>query len=86
MSSWSVEFKPEAKRALAKLPKEAQRQIGAALDRYTRTGAGNVIHLTGRPGEFRLRTGDYRVIFERQGDRLVILVLTVGNRRDVYKG
>ena len=45
----------------------------------------NLKKLAGRGEEWRMRVGDYRIIFERQGDRLVILVLDLGHRREVYR-
>ena len=40
--------------------------------------------LTGRPG-FRIRIGDYRVIYEIENEALKIFVVKVGNRKDIYK-
>lgn len=58
----------------------------AALEVIAETGQGDIKALQGdQAGRARLRVGDYRVIFQRQGDRLVILVLQVGNRREVYR-
>ncbi len=42
--------------------------------------------LTGHQGLYRLRVGSFRVVYEIQNDVLVILVVHVGNRRDVYRG
>jgi mRNA-degrading endonuclease RelE of RelBE toxin-antitoxin system len=52
--------------------------------RYIATGEGDVKRLQDiEPPEFRLRVGDYRVRFHDLGDS--ILVLAVGNRREVYR-
>lgn len=40
--------------------------------------------LTGRPA-WRVRVGDYRVIYTIEDDRLVVVVITIGHRRDVYR-
>jgi mRNA interferase RelE/StbE len=40
--------------------------------------------LKGRPG-WRIRQGDYRVIYEIQDDQLIIIVLDIGNRGHIYK-
>lgn len=92
MPSWRYEFKGAADRAFAKLPRDAQAAILSALDRLVfelgnplEPKVSNLKKLSGRGDEWRLRVGAYRVIFEHQGDRLVILVLHVGNRRDVYR-
>jgi mRNA interferase RelE/StbE len=42
------------------------------------------IRLVGGSGEWRVRTGDYRVIYEIHDDQLLILVLRMGHRREVY--
>lgn len=87
MTGWHVEFLPRAQREFNKLPARPQERILVALERVAETGQGDIKALQGdRAGRARLRVGDYRVIFERQGDRLVILVVQVGNRRDLYKG
>jgi mRNA-degrading endonuclease RelE of RelBE toxin-antitoxin system len=38
-----------------------------------------------RAGEWRVRTGDYRVIYKIHDDRLIVLVLRVGHGRDIYE-
>ncbi|MFF1794130.1 type II toxin-antitoxin system RelE/ParE family toxin [Kitasatospora sp. NPDC058263] len=45
----------------------------------------SVKKLTGYDGLYRLWVGDHRVVYEVQGDVMVILVVNVGNRRDVYR-
>jgi mRNA interferase RelE/StbE len=51
--------------------------LGSRLDNYPHR------HLAGR-SEFRLRVGDYRVIYEFDRERNILYLVTVGNRRDVY--
>ena len=45
----------------------------------------DVKRLAGHPGLFRVRVGNFRLVYEVQGDILVILVLHVGDRGDVYR-
>lgn len=93
MTVWLYEFTSKAGRELRKIPMHAQSQVMAALDRLIfefnhpqEPKVSNLKAMHGKhEGEWRLRAGDYRVVFERRGDCLVILVLSVGNRRDVYK-
>jgi mRNA interferase RelE/StbE len=73
-------------KALARLPLNWQKRIVAkirevAVDPYAPNN--NLTKLQGRDG-YRLRVGDWRVIYELQYDRLVMLVLDVGPRGDIY--
>lgn len=92
MSLWAYQFTEGAKRQFRKLGRPIQAAVLDALDRLVFEASNprepkvsNLKKLGGRGDEWRLRVGDYRVVFERQGDRLVILVLHVGNRRDVSR-
>lgn len=73
-------------KALAKVPLNWQKRIVAkirevAVDPYAPNN--NLTKLQGRDG-YRLRVGDWRVIYELQDERLVMLVLDVGPRGDIY--
>ena len=73
-------------KALARLPLNWQKRIVAkikevAVDPYAPNN--NLTKLQGRDG-YRLRVGDWRVIYELQDERLVMLVLGMGPRGDIY--
>jgi mRNA interferase RelE/StbE len=73
-------------KALAKLPMSWQKRIvlkikEVALDPYAKNN--NLAKLQGRDG-YRLRVGSWRVIYELQDERLVMLVLDVGARGGIY--
>jgi len=53
------------------------------MDRYAVEGVGDVVALQGKPG-WRLCVGKYRAVFIIEGNQLVILVLDVGHRREIY--
>jgi mRNA interferase RelE/StbE len=81
-----VLFKTSADRQLRRLPEDAQRRIVAE----TETLALNprpvgVAKLAGGENLWRIRIGDYRVVYEIHDDRLIVLVLRVAHRRDVYR-
>jgi mRNA interferase RelE/StbE len=86
--AFTVELAPRAERDLARLPTKVQTSIvralrGLALDPYR---ASNVKRLAALPRAYRLRVGDYRVVYELRDDRLQILIIRVGHRREVYRG
>lgn len=82
----TVRWDPPALRELRALPVQVARRIGRTVDRYAETGHGDVRKLEGAQGLYRLRVGDFRVIFEFETNQLVIVVLHVRNRRDAYRG
>ena len=53
-----------------------------ALIQYERTGGGDIRALTGRPGEYRMRVGNWRVLFRIDGDWAVVTRVVL--RRDAY--
>ena len=84
---YKIVFTKRADKALRKMPRNISKLIRNKLDQiaaapYARHN--NVTRLQNRPG-YRLRVGDWRVIYEIQDDRLVILVLRVGSRGDIYR-
>ena len=85
MTGYRIELRPAAVRALAQLNPVAQRRVQgviALLAQNPRPPAA--IALRGRPG-LRVRVGDYRVIYTVEHDILLVLVITIGHRRDVYR-
>ena len=88
--AWTIEFLPRANGELERLGTVEARRIRAFLaDRLAKMDDPRMLGqaLQGpQYGDFwRYRVGDYRVICKIEYDRVVILVVTIGNRRDVYK-
>lgn len=83
---WRIEFTPRAVRDLGALPANDQRRIARAIDRLAEhphpRGARK---LQGADPLWRLRVGDHRVIYLVEHDRIVVTVVRVGHRRDVYR-
>lgn len=83
--SYEIVLAPAAARQLRKLDPPARRRVQAVLELLAdepRPPAATL--LVGGAGEWRVRTGDYRVIYEIRDGKLLILVLRIGHRRDVY--
>jgi len=84
---YQIFFTRQANRALQKMSRNKARLIREKLDQlaqdpYARNP--NLTKLQGRSG-YRLRVGDWRVIYEVEDDRLVILVLKIAPRGEVYR-
>ena len=82
---YEVEFLPSAVRALAKLDHAVQRRIARRIDRLAVDPRSGAVKLRGADDVWRVRVGDYRVLYSIEDKRLVILVIKIGHRRDVYR-
>jgi mRNA interferase RelE/StbE len=87
--AWTIEFLPEAAKELKKLGRaEAGRIIRTLEERVAPLGDPRTLGapLVGeRAGYCRWRIGDYRVIAKIEDERVLILVVRVGHRREVYR-
>ncbi|MBG6059455.1 mRNA interferase RelE/StbE [Cryobacterium sp. MP_M5] len=84
--TYSVRIAPAAERQLRKFDPPVRRRIQAAIELL----AGDprppkAIQLVGGSGEWRVRTGDYRIIYEIHDEQLIVLVLRLGRRREIYE-
>jgi mRNA interferase RelE/StbE len=70
-----------ALRDLRKIPKDFADRILRRMDAFAEGAPADVKKLVGR-AEYRMRVGDYRIIFEQEGD--LITVLRVVHRKDAY--
>jgi len=83
--SYQIDVAPSALRQLRKLDPQARRKIQAAIELLAdepRPPAAKMLVNAG--GAWRVRVGDYRVVYDIEDGRLVILVLAVAHRREVY--
>jgi mRNA interferase RelE/StbE len=86
MPDYKVLFRPSVDKQLRKLPVEIQRRIVRAVENLTSAPRPQgVVKLQGDENLWRIRVGNYRIVYEIHDDRLVILVLRVAHRRDVYR-
>jgi len=84
--TYRITLAPAADRQLRKFDPPARRRIQAALELLAdnpRPPAAT--QLVGGSGEWRVRTGDYSIVYDIEDERLVVLVLRMAHRRDVYR-
>ena len=81
---YEVELKPRARKDLGRIPKADAARVVEALEKLEDDLAGDVKRLTSFAPEYRLRVGDYRVLFEIQTKH--VIVYRVRHRRDSYRG
>jgi len=84
--TYTVEVRPRALRQLASLPKGVRASIVQAIEALADLPRPpGAVHLKGT-GFLRVRVREYRIIYEVNDDVLLVLVVRVAHRRDVYRG
>ncbi len=85
-SKYSLQISASAEKFLKKLPDRDLRRITKAiLDLAADPHPHGSVKLAGDENCYRIRVGNYRVIYEIQDKILLILILKVGHRKDVYR-
>jgi len=86
MSSWQIEFDRPAKKALNRMPANLRRRILAATYRLVEDPIPfGSIKLVGYENLYRIRVGDWRVLYSIEHGRLLILIVDVGPRGRIYR-
>lgn len=83
---YQVKFKPSAKKSFESLDNKIKKQVANKINQL----ADNPENLKpekiqGSDSFYRVRSGDYRIIYEIIDNELVILVVKIGHRREIYK-
>ncbi|KUO19750.1 type II toxin-antitoxin system RelE family toxin [Streptomyces dysideae] len=84
-------FTPHAQRGMLKIPRPDALRILYRLTELQKamdageTASFDIKTLQGHSARWRLRVGDYRVVYTVEDGQLIVWVLAVGNRRDVYR-
>ena len=86
MSRYTVEIARQAVKSIARLPRTEQQRVRAAIDLLAdQPRPPGCVALVGEESTYRVRVGDYRILYEVFDDRLVIQVVRVSHRRDAYR-
>ena len=81
---YEIVFSQKAKKQLFKLEKSIQERIISALERIRIRPQSYITKLVGDPG-YKLRVGDYRVIMDIDKSKLLVLVIKIGHRKNIYE-
>jgi mRNA interferase RelE/StbE len=86
MDSYRIEWKRSAIKDLRKLPKDMLSKITAKVgDLQNDPYPDGVRKLTGSKYTYRIRLGKYRVVYNVLGDILIIEIIRIAHRKDVYR-
>ncbi|MBN1833066.1 MAG: type II toxin-antitoxin system RelE/ParE family toxin [Deltaproteobacteria bacterium] len=81
-----IEFRPAVLKSMKRLPKKALLRIKKKIDDLAENLPDPAItKMKGNNTFHKIRAGNYRIVYEIHEDKLVILVVKVGHRKDVYK-
>jgi mRNA interferase RelE/StbE len=86
VAAYRIAFTPAAQRSLASLDPPTRRRIARRIEALsTDPRPPGAEMLKGGEGELRVRVGDWRVIYLARDDELLVLVIKIGHRGDVYR-
>lgn len=86
MPKFTVCIYPDAEKQIASLPGNIQKQIDKKILALGDTPfPAGFKKLKGSEGYCRIKSGDYRIIYRVEGGKLVVIVVRVGNRKEIYK-
>ena len=88
METYQIKILPTAQKELASLPKAIRVRIGKKIDSLqTNPNPQGVKLLKGKGREaYRVRVGDYRILYQIKREILLVIVIKIGHRREVYRG
>jgi mRNA interferase RelE/StbE len=86
MDSYKIEWKRSAAKELKLLPKETITKILKKIEELSSNPfSPGTKKLIGSEHTFRIRVGDYRIIYDIYSNLLIIEIIRVGHRRDIYE-
>jgi mRNA interferase RelE/StbE len=85
--AYRIEIKPQAEKSLARIPNPHRRRLARAIDGLVRQPRPvGCIKLAGAEEAFRIRVGDYRIVYQVVDKVLIVYNIRVAHRREVYRG
>lgn len=82
---YRIEVKKSAAKELKRIPKPDQKRISIAIDNLAENLPDpDTTKMKGNDPFHKIRAGNYRIIYEIQNDILLILIIKIGHRKDIY--
>ncbi len=85
MAQYRVIIRKSVSKDMRGIPKTDARRIVAAIESLADAPRPQGAKKLSGQERYRLRQGNYRILYEIEGDRLIVCVVRVGDRRDVYR-
>jgi mRNA interferase RelE/StbE len=84
--AYRIEFTPRAERDFKSLDGSVRGRIKQRIDSLAENPfPSGIKKIEGEDGLYRLRVGDYRILYQVKGKILLVLIVGIGHRRDVYR-
>ncbi len=84
---YQIQITPAAQKAIQKLPAAARDRIEDAIEKLAdQPRPAGVKKLRGLDDTYRIRVGDFRVLYRIFDAKLIVLIIDVGGRKDIYRG
>lgn len=85
-SRYSIEFVAAAERALANIARRDQKRIALRIDALAQDPRPpGSRKLVGGTNEYRIRSGDYRVVYSVEDRKVLVIVMRIAHRKDIYR-
>jgi mRNA interferase RelE/StbE len=85
-ATWGIDWSEAAERQLAKLDQVTRRRILKSVEKLSSNPCpSGAVRLVTDPGVWRMRVGDYRLLYEIIEQQVRVLIVKIGHRRDVYE-
>ncbi len=85
--AYRIEIKPQAEKALARIPNPYRRRISAAISALAHTPRPfGCVKIVGAEDAYRIHVGDYRVVYEIVDKALIVYIVRIADRKEVYRG
>ncbi len=82
---YQIELRRRAQRALDRLPKTDFKAVAEAIKELAQTPKPGGVEKVKSTGLWRIRQGDYRIIFDVDDNQQIVTIVRIGHRREVYR-